>query len=172
MTYVNKLDSGGKCSKRSKKSVDRFDEVIESMGGKSEDGTLSEDINKHIDKHVKLGCREFTVDVKAAKSIQRGGDINIENVWVEFKNVNGKRGWLYGDQDFIAFETTPKKFIMVARKHLAELCEKLVDLETIVDNAGDCLYKGYQRRGRNDLISRIKMEDIEKLEHVVLERKK
>ena len=45
--------------------------------------------------------------------------------------------------------------------------QSLCDLNNKVSNSKDALYKGYQRAGRKDLISIIKMSDIENLPHKV-----
>jgi hypothetical protein len=43
--------------------------------------------------------------------------------------------------------------------------EKLCDLGDRVSVGRDALYKGYQRRGRKDLLSIVKMSDVLKLYH-------
>ncbi len=105
------------------------------------------------------------IDVKARKRVNRSDDsAQDELVWLEFKNVQGKVGWLYGKADWIAFERVAD-FVLVKRADLAKLGEKLCDLTDLVARGADALYKGYQRRGRHDLLSIIKMSDILKIEH-------
>jgi hypothetical protein len=80
-------------------------------------------------------------------------------IWLEFKNVQGKVGWLCGNTDVIAFERKDD-FVLVNRGALLDWAEQKCDLNRRVSYSGDALYKGYQRKGRKDLISIVKMRDI------------
>lgn len=116
---------------------------------------------KHIDYHSSFG----TIDVKAKKRLNRGdGEEQDDFIWLEFKNVQGKSGWLCGNTDVIAFERN-NDFVLVKRKHLLDLALKICDINHIVYKSGQALYKGYRRKGRRDLISLIKMSDILKIDH-------
>ena len=79
-------------------------------------------------------------------------------IWVEFHNVAGKRGWLYGEADKIAFERE-KDFVIVDRIALTKFCEKAV-APIFVASAGEALYKIYRRKSRKDVISKVLMSDI------------
>jgi hypothetical protein len=122
-----------------------------------------EDQFRHIDYHTNFG----TIDVKAQKKINRS-DLQEQDelIWVEFKNVQGRDGWLKSAVDIIAFERT-NDFLLVKRNFLLGLAQSLCDINNKVSNSRDALYKGYQRAGRKDLISIIKMSDIENLPHKV-----
>jgi len=116
---------------------------------------------KHIDYHSSFG----TIDVKAKKRLNRGdGKEQDEFIWLEFKNVQGKAGWLCGETNVIAFERD-NDFVLVKRKDLLELALKICDIKHIVNKSTQALYKGYRRKGRRDLISLIKMSDILKINH-------
>ncbi len=105
------------------------------------------------------------IDVKARKRVARKDtDVQDDLVWLEFKNVQGKFGWLYGKADWIAFERD-EDFVLVKRHDLALMAEKLCDVGDRVAVGKDALYKGYQRSGRKDLLSIVKMSDILKLYH-------
>ena len=105
------------------------------------------------------------IDVKARKRVARkDSDVQDDLVWLEFKNVQGKIGWVYGKADWIAFEREAD-FVLVKRADLALMGEKLCDLGDRVSVGRDALYKGYQRRGRKDLLSIVKMSDVLKLYH-------
>ena len=105
------------------------------------------------------------IDVKARKRVARkDADVQDELVWLEFKNVQGKIGWDYGKADWIAFEREAD-FVLVKRSDLALMGEKLCDLGDRVSVGRDALYKGYQRRGRKDLLSIVKMSDVLQLYH-------
>ena len=115
----------------------------------------------HVDYVSDFG----NIDVKARKRVARkDDDVQDDLVWLEFKNVQGKFGWLYGKADWIAFERN-EDFVLVKRSDLALMGEKLCDLGDRVSVGRDALYKGYQRRGRKDLLSIVKMSDVLKLYH-------
>ena len=122
-------------------------------------------------KHIDWVCSVGTIDVKAMKSIKRHKPRDATRIWVEFTNPLGKYGWLYGQQDFIAFEQ-PKCYIMVRRSDLAELSESLCDIDTKVGTPTKALYKGYSRKNSRDLISLIKTSDLLKLQHRNIYKKK
>ena len=121
---------------------------------------------KHIDYHSYFG----TIDVKAKKRLNRldskGQD---EFVWLEFKNINGNVGWLCGETDIIAFERNDD-FILVSRSLLLNMAKTKCDLNKRVTYSKDALYKGYQRKGRKDLITIVKMKDILEMPHRVWEK--
>ena len=115
----------------------------------------------HVDYVTDFG----KIDVKARKRVARkDDDVQDELVWLEFKNVQGKFGWLYGKADWIAFEREDD-FVLVKRSDLALMGEKLCAVGDRVSTGKDALYKGYQRRGRKDLLSIVKMSDVLKLSH-------
>ena len=54
----------------------------------------------HVDYVTDFG----KIDVKARKRVARkDSDVQDDLVWLEFKNVQGKIGWVYGKADWIAF---------------------------------------------------------------------
>ena len=115
----------------------------------------------HVDYVTDFG----KIDVKARKRVARkDSDVQDDLVWLEFKNVQGKIGWVYGKADWIAFERL-LDFVLVKRADLALMGEKLCDLGDRVSVGRDALYKGYQRSGRKDLLSIVKMSDVLKLYH-------
>ena len=115
----------------------------------------------HVDYFSDFG----KIDVKARKRVARSDDNTQDDlVWLEFKNVQGKFGWLYGKADWIAFERLDD-FVLVRRHDLALMAEKLCAVGDRVAVGRDALYKGYQRSGRKDLLSIVKMSDVLKLDH-------
>ena len=143
----------------------RFRAIIESFGLSAKEASFKENVHDHIDFFVKgetekLSDFGFSVDVKARKRKSRGSDeYDDEYAWVEFKNVQGKKGWLYGKADKIAFEIE-SGFLMVDRAELVKWCEEKVDFTRFARKAHTAIYKVYTRKGREDLISRIKIEDV------------
>jgi|TARA_R110000824_G_scaffold356208_2_gene543412 hypothetical protein len=146
----------------------RFKNIIESFGLLAREASFKENVHDHIDFFVngeteKLKDFKFSVDVKARKRKSRGSDrYDDEYTWIEFKNVQGKKGWLYGKADKIAFEVEDG-FLMIDREELVKWCEEKVDFKKSVRTAASATYKVYTRKGRDDLITRIKTEDIRNL---------
>ena len=115
----------------------------------------------HVDYYTSFG----SIDVKAKKKISRSDSSEQDElIWLEFKNVQGKKGWLSGNADIIAFERAAD-FVLVRRKELLLLAQNKCDFNSLVTNSRDALYKVYSRKGRKDLISIVKMSDILDLHH-------
>ena len=121
--------------------------------------TETEDIFQHID--VRVG--EMTIDVKGLKKVNmKDSNVNPEIHWIEFQNVIGNKGWIYGAASHIAFELIDT-YLLIERDLLYEFCkEKIVDRK-IKDTKG--LYTLYRRKGRQDVISLVLTEDLLKLPH-------
>jgi len=144
------------------------------LGNEKEDefGLLIEDIYEDVRpatleeqyKHIDWVCSVGSIDVKAMKSITRHKKKSPDRIWIEFKNTVGCYGWLYGEQDFIAFEQQDC-YIMVRRRDLAELADMLCNKEDFVYTAREALYKVYNRKNTKDLISMIKTSDLLTLQH-------
>jgi|SRR5210317_179831 hypothetical protein len=134
-----------------------FSSALDKKGIPWRYATKKEQIQKHIDFHTDRG----TVDVKCMKKINRV-DYNPQQdfIWLEFQNVRGNTGWLCSEVDYIAFER-PNDFVIVDRQRLLELAKSLCDLTNMTRQGGmKALYRGYQRQGRKDIISMIKMSDV------------
>lgn len=147
----------GNCWPTGQRVEGLFAEALRQWGIGYRAANKSEQIKQHIDFHTDRG----TVDVKAMKKIKRSDNsFQNEYVWLEFKNVRGNVGWLCSNVDWIAFER-PSSFLMVNRADLEEKARSICDLDNLTTKGGmEALYRGYQRKGRKDLISMIKMSDI------------
>tara|TARA_R110000822_G_C15338795_1_gene495955 strand:+ start:24045 stop:24539 length:495 start_codon:yes stop_codon:yes gene_type:complete len=142
----------------------RFRDLLESLGFVVEDSTFFQNTKEHIDFLVKSGHGDFSVDVKARKRASRSDDaVDDEYTWIEFQNVRGDLGWLYGEADRIAFEVSDG-FLLVDRKDLVRFCETRVNFSQRANNPYSAIYKTYSRKGREDLITRIETSEIRKLE--------
>lgn len=118
-----------------------------------------EDMFSHIDMTVD----GMTVDVKGMKKLNRSdADVNPDIHWIEFRNVHGNKGWIYGEAEYIAFEIVDG-FIMIKREELLEWCREKIADKKIGDKKE--LYKLYRRNGRNDIISLVLVEDLLLLPH-------
>tara|TARA_B100001287_G_scaffold273048_1_gene275790 strand:+ start:625 stop:978 length:354 start_codon:yes stop_codon:yes gene_type:complete len=99
--------------------------------------------------------KQWGVDVK--------GNNLPDQIWVEFKNVRGNDGWLYGGATIIAFDMPEEGgFSIVDREELALFCEKHVKDE-FVSNKDEAYLKKYTRKDRQDVISILKLHDIKSL---------
>lgn len=159
--YRNKFDKTGRASRRGARAEKIFKKSLDSFFGSNisytdlDDGQL-----EHIDFRCKLG---MTVDVKSMT--------NPDSLWIELKNVQGNEGWLYGDCTHFAFER--KDFFQIVRKFdLINLVDELVDKDCMVESTKDSLYKVYSRKnfGRDDLISKIKFEDLDRIPHMIMKK--
>jgi len=105
--------------------------------------------------HVDFVVDSQTYDVKGLKDSTKEGFILLE-----LKNVQGKKGWCNDEEkpDWIAFDFGAF-FACFKNSDLYKASQKLCDLSDTVSKAKDCLYKGYTRRGREDLMTMITLQD-------------
>ena len=116
-----------------------------------------QDMHEHVDYWLAMNHdgKKWGVDVK--------GNNLPDEVWVEFKNVRGDDGWLYGGATIIAFDMPEEGgFAIVDRDELAFFCEKHVRDEKVTDKKHAYLRK-YTRQGREDVISILKLHDLKGL---------
>lgn len=141
-----------------KKAELRFKAMCEVVGIKAIDATDDENINKHIDYHLYSQHDGYlTVDVKCMKKISREDpEPQDKFVWVEFMNVRGKPGWLYGEAQFIAFETKDG-FAVVDREKLVLHCNQHVNREINAYKPQDALNAVYRRNGRRDSMTLLEL---------------
>ena len=160
--------------KEGKSAEDEFSRLAKLRGFLVKPATGMEQFD-HVDFHLTSeeedGLMTAMVDVKARKRKKRSDSyVQDEWIWVEFKNVRGKDGWLYGLADFIAFETE-ESFILSFRKELVDWCESKIDLKDKVYSAEEAKYMPYTRKGKQDLISMIQLRDIENLPNTAIWKK-
>ena len=160
--------------KEGKSAEDEFSRLAKLRGFLVKQATGMEQFD-HVDFHLTSeeedGLMTAMVDVKARKRKKRSDSyVQDEWIWVEFKNVRGKDGWLYGLADFIAFETE-ESFILSFRKELVDWCESKIDLKDKVYSAEEAEYMPYTRKGKQDLISMIQLRDIENLPNTAIWKK-
>ena len=116
----------------------------------------TEDIHGHIDYWLALsGDKKWGVDVK--------GNNLPDEIWCEFKNVNGNPGWMYGGATIIAFDMPEEGgFAIGDREELAFFCEKHVSDEVVTDKRYAYLKK-HTRKDRKDVITILKLHDLKNL---------
>lgn len=149
-------------------SEQQFVQLALQRGFETKTSSRNEDMRKHIDVFIRKNNRTFSVDVKAPKRPSRHSTSNfMETTWIEIENVRGDVGWIYGEQDLIAFDFDDK-FILVKRTELMSYIESIIVLEkNITSNIRNADYSLYQRPGRKDIISRISSSDLYMLEHKI-----
>lgn len=168
----NKYDKTGECLQTGFGAEQLFDQIAESKSLEIKNAKRRENIQKHIDKHlIEENGQGWSVDIKARKKASRSDSkAQDEWIWIEFQNVRGNAGWLYGEADRIAFETQDD-FIIVDRNSLIDYVENVVDMGKSVKYSSQAKYKTYRRAGRNDLLTMVELSEIKKnCDHFVWEK--
>jgi len=146
-------------NRQGNESVRRFIDACRVIGYETRKSSREEDIFDHIDYWVK---RRNYKNEQIESGVDVKGGNSPECVWIEFKNVNGDNGWMYGEAEFIAFEMPEENgFVVVRRQELADYAELVVE-ETFVPKA-EAYRKLYQRAGRQDVISLLYLDDLKEL---------
>lgn len=127
-----------------------------------------DDIYKHIDFYLSRDGMTLTFDVKAPKRNSRysKGSQADEAVWIEFRNVRGYAGWIDGEQEYIAFGFLDC-FVIVKRIDLKAMVESKLLSSKVVYSVSQADYRLYQRKGRQDLVTRIRKSDLFTINHRV-----
>ena len=160
ITQRNKYDKTGECIESGLGAEQIFDQIAESKNLEVKNARRRENIHKHIDKYVTQESKTWSVDIKARKKTSRSDSSAQDDwIWIEFQNVKGNNGWLYGEADNIAFETQDS-FVIVDRKSLIDYVENAVDMAKPVRKSYLAKYKTYQRAGRNDLLTMVELSKI------------
>jgi hypothetical protein len=142
-----------------------FANIAADKGFRVNSSSERENIYDHIDFHVTRNAQTWSVDVKTVKRTSRHQKYKDNAIWVELKNVSGNTGWLYGKQDCIAFQQD-EEFILVSRRALAHWIEQRLDFsQPLVHSPQEASYRLYQRKGRQDLITKIQTNDLRAISH-------
>ena len=122
----------------------RFIACMKAHDIKCEKSNRNQDRLEHWDFKIK---GEYRIEVKSRKKWSRGATNPCDDiVYVEFRGITGKAGWLYGKADFIAFER-PEGFMVIKRTDLVTLAE--VSVQDVWSDR-PALYKKYKRYDRPD----------------------
>jgi hypothetical protein len=138
------------CHEIGQKAEQRFAQLLNNP----KFSTPEQDMKEHWD--VESDGKRY--DVKAMKRWKRSDTKPTDRMhFVELRNVHGELGWLYGEADYIAFETR-RYWIVVNRRTLMPY------IEAIVGNSEQSLkpavYRLYQREGRKDLMTVVPTVDL------------
>jgi hypothetical protein len=164
--YKSSVDEG-------KEAEELFEWLAISRGYEVSKTSEEDDINRHVDFWIKKDEIVLGIDVKARKrSYRKSKSFDKIWTWIEFQNVGGNTGWVYGDADYIAFRSASKNlsFTLCHREELAALVEKLVpDTGELVGEAKLAKYKRYQRAkwNRKDIITRIEQKHLLTVKHFI-----
>jgi len=126
--------------------------------------TDREDMQEHVDVHLHNFNTDHTilVDHKGRKFL---GPWSDEVKLVEYKNVNGHPGWIFGKADYFAFQHIDH-FLMVRKETLLNITNYLRTFKLITDlnysRLSENLYHTYSRTnwGRVDECVYILTQDI------------
>lgn len=131
----------------------RFKLAAEAIGLQVTKSNAYDDRSRHVDFWMAYnGKGKWGVDVK-------GNNLPME-IWCEFNNVAGDKGWLYGEAKIIAFDMPEEGgFLIVDRVDLANYCEQNVE-DVFVKTTAEAYKKKYQREGRLDVITKLSIMDI------------
>ena len=123
-----------------------------------------QDMQEHWDVQGTLDGQLLKFDVKGMKKKNRSDSSFQDDIaWVEGTNVRGKPGWVKGKADYIVFERTDH-WLLVQRQELLEHVESKLKENNFQKGKG--VYQIYQREGRQDKITMVPFEDIEKINNV------
>lgn len=159
--HQHKYDYQGKAKAIGDSAVNQIEQMAADREYEVKKASRDEDMYDHFDYRFIKGEQVIKVEVKAMKRVSRSDSSGQETwIWVEFKNVQGEKGWLYGKADYVAFELEDA-FLFVDRKDLVKVSEKVVDMDTIVKKPFDAKRKCYRRRNRPDeLVAMLHITDI------------
>jgi len=146
--------------------------------------TKYENIHHHIDYFLKKDSHTISVDVKSLKRESR--HLSQQEDWhvIEFVAVtypmsnivnfsktpfnpqhpdfslgSGRKGWIYGDAEFIVFEFI-RSFVFVNRNELLNYCTTAITFSPLTNSAQQAKYRAYSRSNRGDLMSYVNKKDL------------
>jgi len=116
--------------------------------------TPEQDMEEHWD--VESDGKRY--DVKAMKKWKRSNAEPTDRMhYVELRNVHGELGWLYGEADYIVFETR-RYWLVVNRRLLMAFIEGATEKNE--RSSEPAVYKLYQRTGRKDEMTVVPTVDL------------
>jgi hypothetical protein len=125
-------------------------EALNNIGLQTVDASRHQDRHEHWDFKIQM---DLKIDVKGVK------DNDDAYHYIELKNVEGKKGWLYGDADLIAFETS-RFWILVETKTLQDYVAEVCKDKVMATVAKEAIYRLYNRKNTADLITRLPTLDL------------
>lgn len=119
-----------RCFDTAEKSDFIFRKVAGLQGWNIKKSSDNVDMFDHIDYYVEIpnildkSPYNISIDIKSAKKFMINPFLILENewIWIEFKNVNGKEGWLYGKADYIVHLFIYYPILCVSYVNIYHLC--------------------------------------------------
>lgn len=163
MAARNEMDRSGKSFSQGQAAEDSFRLYAQNHGWAVAEASPSQDRYEHFDFVISKNGQRARIEVKSARQfpIAVNGRMTTRFVLVEFRGITGHDGWLYGNADFIAFER-PEGFLLVGRNKLIQLADELVS-DDRASRKENMFHKLYSREGRDDLVSALSIEEVEKI---------
>jgi len=160
-----------------------FEKSLNRRGWKFSPSSVEEDMFDHIDGRIHIydkgtPVRTLTVDLKGHKFRSKHSKTLCQ--YIEFMNVRGQKGWLYGKADVIAILSEDEKtFYLIFRKDLIRFCQdlfgvnglenfdgvedRLLKLKCWVNRPDAATHKLYRRKRLKDIVTQITMKDVKEL---------
>lgn len=145
--------------------------LVEKCGGKCFDSTEYDDIRRHVDiwwDSPKGGI--IGVDVKGMRKNSRKDNKKDGTIqWLEIRNVQGDKGWIFGDMDYIAFITTDDVVFVKPSDLYGRVLLNIAGKELVNVLPSD-FYIPYQRSGRKDIIVKVPVSELYEICHFKVSR--
>jgi hypothetical protein len=149
------------CYEVGQRAEQRFAQVLINP----EFSTPEQDMMEHWDV-VDINGDKY--DVKAMKKWKRADPEPTDRMhYVELRNVHGELGWLYGEADYIVFETR-SYWLVVDRRFLMAFIEGATEKNERSPKPE--VYKLYQRTGRKDLMTVVPTVDLLAISEAIIKK--
>lgn len=138
-----------------------FINLMNNLGYITLRATKWENIRLHIDmKYWDDDLNKYvSVDVKDRKAFNRGDAAQDQYILLELMNVQGNRGWIYGQSDYIAFRTQDD-WMMVPTKELRKYATRYENQPIKQSSRYKKPHIKYRRYQRQDCFVYVPVEDI------------
>lgn len=165
-TYVN--NEIRKCLVKGKETEFMVGEsLVKYCGGTFEIASFEEDTKRHIDlwwESPKKG--RIGIDVKGVKKLKRSDNETDDSMhWIEIRNTQGKKGWIYGDMEYIAFVTNHDILFVKPKELYGNILFNTIGKNLLHENINLELYSPYQRKDRKDVIIKIPTSELREISH-------
>lgn len=137
----------------------------EKWGGITRKSTPKEDRCDHVDFFWKPNNdgEEIGFDVKGLRKNKRDDSTFDDSItWIELVNVQGKEGSIYGKAKYMVF-ITEMSVIYVPRLDIIDMVTLKIKGKSLVNHCPNECYVPYNRKGRYDIIVKVKMDDLRKI---------
>jgi Tfp pilus assembly major pilin PilA len=141
-----------------------FTKVAKTKGYKTHNPSYGErknNIDLILEGHVNNKTTKVTIDIK-----KKNGKNGNKWVWIEYDTSQGSRGWVYGDAQFIVFETSDA-FIFVNRSKLLRWLQssQMVRWDLpYVAKPWAAKYRLFRRLNTQETITQIQVSDLFNIE--------